>query len=451
MLCTTSVRLNGTWQLSQAEVPTYRCASNSSVAPAPTAAAVVSPVPATTRTPSGSPKSAATAGSTVPTTLAGRTSSGSRRTSRPQRSRQGRVPDDRGRVAVVGAPAQDRRVPAGDRATGEPHGEVLGHVEQPHRCGIHLGALVAQPGRLPHRVLAGAGRHPARPRQPVPQGPRVVAPGHPQAAAGELLGVPAAARVHPGQGRVHVPTVGVDRHQPAPLAAHADGGDPPVLSRMPVAQTAARRQDRSPPVVGVLLGATARQQPQLDGLLLVGDEHTVGARERDPGPPGAEVDAEDEAGHRARVRCAGRSRRHGATRRGPAAGVATTTPGHGEEGERPEGEVGVADDDLHDEHEHRPAEVAGEQQEPGGRGGALGAGRELGPVQGDGQPREQEEPDDRERDRDQPDGRQHRDQREGDDGEHRRGEQHRAALVAAGRRGRAARRCRPARRSSSSR
>ena len=105
--------------------------------------------------------------------------------------RQGRVPDDRGRVAVVGAPAQDRGVPAGDRAAGEPHGQVLGHVEQPGRGGIHLRPLVAQPGRLPHRVLAGAGRHPARPGQPVPQGPSVVAPGHPQAAAGELLGVPA--------------------------------------------------------------------------------------------------------------------------------------------------------------------------------------------------------------------------------------------------------------------
>ena len=200
-------------------------------------------------------------------------------------SRQRRVPADGRRVAVVGAPAQDRGVPAGDRAAGEPHGQVLGHVEEPGRGGVHLRPLVAQPRRLPHRVLARARRHAPGPGEPVAQRPRVVATRHPQAAAGELLGVPAAARVHPGQGGMHVSAVRVDRHQPAPLAAHADGGDLSVLERMPVPQPRARRQDRPPPVVGVLLGAAARKQVQVDRLLLVGDEHAIGARERDPGPP----------------------------------------------------------------------------------------------------------------------------------------------------------------------
>ena len=105
-------------------------------------------------------------------------------------------------------------------------------------------------------------------------------------------------------------------------------------------------------------------------------------------------------------------------------------PRQGEERERPEGEVRVADDDLDDEHQHRTAEVAGQQQESCGRGRPLRTGFELGPVQGDGQARQQEEADDRERGRDQPEGRQDRDQREGHDGEDGRGEQHGAAPVA---------------------
>ena len=106
-------------------------------------------------------------------------------------SSQGRVPVDRGRVAVVGAPAQDGRVPGGDRAAREPHREVLGDVEQVGRHGIHLRALVPQPGRLAHRVLAGAGRHSPGHRDPVAQGSRVVAARHSQAASGELLRVAA--------------------------------------------------------------------------------------------------------------------------------------------------------------------------------------------------------------------------------------------------------------------
>ena len=100
---------------------------------------------------------------------------------------------------------------------------------------------------------------------------------------------------------MHVPAVRVDGHQPAPLAAHADGGDLSVLVRMPVAQTPTRRQDRPPPVIGVLLGAAAGQEAQVDRLLLVADEHPVGARERNPRPAGAEVDAEDEAAHAGHV------------------------------------------------------------------------------------------------------------------------------------------------------
>src|SRR3954452_11557560 len=66
---------------------------------------------------------------------------------------------------------------------------------------------------------------------------------------------------------------------------------------MPVAQSAARRHDRSPPVVGVLLGTPTGQQPQADGLLLVADEHAIGAGQRHPRPAGAQVDAEDDVAH----------------------------------------------------------------------------------------------------------------------------------------------------------
>src|SRR5213079_1280677 len=55
MLCRRSVRLNGTWQVSQEEVPTYRCAWKSRVAPAPIAADWRSGEPTTTGMPAGTP------------------------------------------------------------------------------------------------------------------------------------------------------------------------------------------------------------------------------------------------------------------------------------------------------------------------------------------------------------------------------------------------------------
>ena len=97
---------------------------------------------------------------------------------------------------------------------GEPHREVLGHVEQPGRGGIHLRPLVAQPRRLAHRVLAGAGRHAARSWTASAAGPaRCSRPGTRRPPPVQLLGVAGAARVHPGQRRVHVPAVA---RRPAP-------------------------------------------------------------------------------------------------------------------------------------------------------------------------------------------------------------------------------------------
>src|SRR5581483_1662939 len=78
-----SVFLYGTWQLSHAEVPTYRCASWSRTAPAPIAAAVVSPVPATTSALVLKPRSVAACAVSGPTTEAGASSSGSLAASRP--------------------------------------------------------------------------------------------------------------------------------------------------------------------------------------------------------------------------------------------------------------------------------------------------------------------------------------------------------------------------------
>ena len=56
MPCCGSVRLKSTWQDSQDDVPTYRCAAPSATAPAPTAADIVSGVPATTGTPAARPE-----------------------------------------------------------------------------------------------------------------------------------------------------------------------------------------------------------------------------------------------------------------------------------------------------------------------------------------------------------------------------------------------------------
>ena len=297
------------------------------MAPAPTAAAVVSPVPATTRTPPGSPSSAATPGSTVPTTLAGGTSSGSRSTSRPQRAASPASQTHRGRVAVVGAPAQHGGVPAGDGPAGQPHGEVLGHVEQPGRGGIRLGPFVAQPRRLAHGVLAGAGRHAPREREPVPQGPRVVAAGHPQPATGELLGVAAAARVHPGERRVHVPPVRVDGHQPAPLAAHADGGDP-SRTRSDAGRAVAGSPPRS---LATSRRGPARRRRRAAGAGRPSPSRGRPARRRcrrappaGPPVPRSTPSTTSLMGSRPGLR---RSRRRGATRRARAAGSRRSRPG----------------------------------------------------------------------------------------------------------------------------
>jgi len=73
-------------EVSQAEVPTYRWAWWSRTVPAPTAAAVVSPVPVTTWTCGPSPSSRAAPGRIGPTSDAGDRSSGSVAGSNPDRT-----------------------------------------------------------------------------------------------------------------------------------------------------------------------------------------------------------------------------------------------------------------------------------------------------------------------------------------------------------------------------
>ena len=67
---TGSVRLRGNGQLTQPLVETATCGCRARAAPDPTLAEWRSGVPATTTTPSASPRSAATAGRTVPITAA---------------------------------------------------------------------------------------------------------------------------------------------------------------------------------------------------------------------------------------------------------------------------------------------------------------------------------------------------------------------------------------------
>ena len=72
-----SVFLNGTWQVSQEDVPTYRWAWKSRVAPDPIAADWRSGVPATTGMPAGTPSAAAGPGSSGPRMSVAATRSGS--------------------------------------------------------------------------------------------------------------------------------------------------------------------------------------------------------------------------------------------------------------------------------------------------------------------------------------------------------------------------------------
>ena len=72
-----SVRLNGTWQVSQEDVPTYRWAWKSLVAPEPIAAECRSGVPVTTGRPAGTPRAAAGPASSGPSTSVAARSGGS--------------------------------------------------------------------------------------------------------------------------------------------------------------------------------------------------------------------------------------------------------------------------------------------------------------------------------------------------------------------------------------
>ena len=205
---------------------------------------------------------------------------------------------------------------------------------------------------------------------------------------------------------MHVPAVRVDGHQPAPLAAHADGGD---LRR--TRADAVRADGGSPPrSLATSHPGPARRRRRAGGAGRPSPSRGRRAprrcsRGRPAGPPVPRSTPRTKPLTRYASPVRGTLVVAVRPRRATAAGFATITPGSGEEGERAEREVGVADDDLDDEHQDGTAEVAGEQQEPGRGGGPLRAGLELGPVQGDGQARQQEEADDREGGRDQPQGR----------------------------------------------
>ena len=110
MLCSRSVRLNGTWQVSQEEVPTYRWAWKSRVAPEPIAADWRSGVPATTGMPAGTPSAAAGPGSSGPRMSVAAQQVRQLRLLHPGQPQQRLVVADPVRIAVVGHPVQRDRV-----------------------------------------------------------------------------------------------------------------------------------------------------------------------------------------------------------------------------------------------------------------------------------------------------------------------------------------------------
>ncbi len=83
MFVNASVFLNGTWQLTQLDVPMYTWASKSSTAPDPTAAEWRSAHPATTGVPASRPSSPAAAGASPPSTEPVGTRSGNFERSNP--------------------------------------------------------------------------------------------------------------------------------------------------------------------------------------------------------------------------------------------------------------------------------------------------------------------------------------------------------------------------------
>ena len=204
-----------------------------------------------------------------------------------------RVPGQGVRVAVVGAPAQCRGVARGHRTAAGAQGEVFGDVQQP-ACGVvGVGAFVAQPQGLADRVLAAAGGHAAGLRQPGAQFPGVVpGSGDGGGAAGDVLGVAGAARVHPDDGGVGGGAVGGGGHGAAPLGGEADRFDPGGGVRVRGEQFLDGGGEGLPPVLRVLFGAAAGQQPGGQFAFGHGQDPPPRVRECGAHAAGAQVDAE---------------------------------------------------------------------------------------------------------------------------------------------------------------
>ena len=170
-----SLFLRGTGALIHAVVPIETCGSPRPTAPAPTAAECRSGRPVTATADAGMPSSAATAGSTGPTTDPVGDERRQPRRVHAGGAHQHVVVGQRRQRAVVGEPGPGHRGVAGGGHAGEPHGQVVDRLEEPARPREQVGLLVLQVEDVPDRVGARRRRDAAAAAQPGGQRPGRVA------------------------------------------------------------------------------------------------------------------------------------------------------------------------------------------------------------------------------------------------------------------------------------
>ena len=195
------------------------------------------------------------------------------------------------RIAGVEHPRTDHRRRARSGDARETHRQVVDGFHQPARGPVPLGFAALQIQAMPDGIGAiEAGGATGSPDELGDRPRRVAA----DRASNRLACEAAAPIVHPHHHRGGRQSLGIDAHGRRPLSGDRDRRDLIAADDPGIESALGRIDDRSPPRLGVLGGQSVRAELGLGNVVLLEGNAAKQRHEPDLGPPGAEVDGEDE-------------------------------------------------------------------------------------------------------------------------------------------------------------
>ena len=180
--------------------------------------------------------------------------------------------------AVVGHPVKDDAVKGCGEATGQTEIQIVLGLQKFVGGGVPIGVLRLEVEDVGNGVFTGMPRNTARKANPGVEFVDPV-PGYSERAVHQALDMVGPTGIHPNDGPAQRAAVAIDRHGSGPLARAALTGDAARVNTVSGKQAVGRMADSPPPVGGILLSPTAREEMQFGRSALAGLYTPVGAHE----------------------------------------------------------------------------------------------------------------------------------------------------------------------------